>query len=396
MGIDGLTQVVAAYCTSAGLRNDGSVWVWGDGSQGQLGNGSNDSSLLPSEATITAVGLLAAGHRHFLAAKTSGLLFGWGNNDNCQLGNGATQILTPTAVIGLANVTDLAGGEKHSLAVSGGKAYAWGANTEGQIGNGGGGPGARVCSPTEVSALSSIGSAVRAVAAGDAHSLALLQDGRVFSWGRNRFGQLGDGTIDGQRLPVAVKDAAGTGFLTGIVAIAANGGNSLALSGTGEVWWWGFDIDPDPTKPDESPLPRQIIPLGPASRITSGRGFSLALLNDSVWGWWANFVGQLGDGSTVTRQAPVAARVDETPGDLGNLLTAVVDVNGLDVRLDFPLAPAAHYQLHADPSKTTMGMTPLGAPQEGNSYVDPGAVARAGDIYYYLRGLSLCSFDPGP
>jgi uncharacterized repeat protein (TIGR01451 family) len=76
---------------------------------------------------------------------------------------------------------------------------------------------------------------VVAVAAGDAHSLAARNDGTVWAWGSNRYGQLGDGTTAQRSAPVPV------GGVSGVVSIAAGGNHSLAVSGDGTVWAWGYN-----------------------------------------------------------------------------------------------------------------------------------------------------------
>jgi alpha-tubulin suppressor-like RCC1 family protein len=117
---------------------------------------------------------------------------------------------------GTARAATVAGGGNHTvLAKPDGTVWAWGSNSNGQLGDG---TTTTRKSPQQVSALSGI----TAVAAGSSHTLALGSDGRVWAWGANGEGQLGDGTTTQRTQPVLLS-------LSGIVAIAA---------GTCTPWRW--------------------------------------------------------------------------------------------------------------------------------------------------------------
>src|SRR5262249_7426564 len=107
-----------------------------------------------------------------------------------------------------------------------GVVWTWGTNDVGQLGDGTTVP--TRPSPTVVSGITGI----QAIAAGDGHTLALTTDGHVWSWGRNGSGQLGDTTTQGHRLPAAAS-------ISGVVALAAGDQHSVALKTDGTVWTWG-------------------------------------------------------------------------------------------------------------------------------------------------------------
>ncbi|MEX2237778.1 MAG: RCC1 repeat-containing protein, partial [Dehalococcoidia bacterium] len=212
--------------------------AWGDDAGGQLGDGGTNTSqptpvTVSGLATVTAIAAGAAGGAHSLALLSDGTVRAWGYDLFGQLGDGGTNTdqPTPVAVSGLATVTAIAAGGNHSLALlSDGTVRAWGYDGEGQLGDGG--TNTEQPTPVAVSGLAT----VTAIAAGGAHSLALLSDGTVRAWGDDLFGQLGDGgTNTDQPTPVAVSG------LTAVTAIAAGGGHSLALLSDGTVRAWGLD-----------------------------------------------------------------------------------------------------------------------------------------------------------
>lgn len=193
----------------------------------------------------------------------------------------------------------IAAGDQHSLGLaSDGTIWAWGRNTEGQVGDG---TGVDKASPVPV-----LTDAI-AVAAGMQHSLAVRTDGTVWAWGENGAeGRLGDGTTFRRLAPVQV-----TG-LTGIVDVAAGADHSLALAADGTVWAWGGNADGQLGDGSTTTrlTPVQVLGLAGVTRIAAGEYFSLAVQNDGAaagmpWSWGRNTHGQLGDGSTIGRVTPV-------------------------------------------------------------------------------------------
>jgi uncharacterized protein (TIGR03437 family) len=167
--VSGLTSVVAiaAGAThSLALKSDGTVWAWGDNSEGELGNGSNANSNAPVQVSgLTGVVAIAGGANHSLSLKSDGTVWAWGN----ELGNGSNaNSYVPVQVSGLTGVVAIAGGEFHSLSVKmDGTVWAWGSNFYGQLGNG---SNAHSNVPVQVSGLTG----VAAIAGGEFHSLAAL------------------------------------------------------------------------------------------------------------------------------------------------------------------------------------------------------------------------------
>ena len=172
---------------------------------------------------------IAGGSSHTLEIR-QGLLFAWGDNGNGQLGDGTTSQRTNPVRVSLpggVSPTAVAAGSSHSLAIgSDGKLYAWGYNGNGQLGDG-----TTNQQTTPVIVNLPAGVTPTAVAAGFGHSLAIGSDGKLYAWGSNAQGQLGDGTGSTQTTPVIVNLPAGVTP----TAVAAEYGHSLAIGSDGKL-----------------------------------------------------------------------------------------------------------------------------------------------------------------
>lgn len=189
-----LAAVPAVASANAG---DPTVLSWGAGRTGQLGNGTTTDSLSPSSVTslvrgdvdqISAGGTSSADS--FALARTDKTVTSWGHNSSGQLGNGGNAAQTvPTAVPRLTNIKDIAAGGRHGLALdTSGQVYSWGDNAYGQLGNNRTGDSRTV--PDRVQGMPK----VKQISAGCDFSLALLENGKVYAWGRGIHGQLGNGS----------------------------------------------------------------------------------------------------------------------------------------------------------------------------------------------------------
>ena len=139
---------------------------------------------------------------------------------------------------------------------------------------------------------------------GPDHVLAVKNDGTVWAWGYNGYGQLGDGTTTEQNLPVQVPGL--SGVITWARAAAAH--HSLAVKGDGTLWAWGYNENGqlgDGTT-TRRPSPVQVGASPGVVAASAGNYHTLALKGDgTVWAWGFNGYGQVGDGTTTERHTPV-------------------------------------------------------------------------------------------
>lgn len=215
------------------LKSDGTVWAWGKNGNGELGNGTVTAQETSPVQTLglTDVIAVSAGGYHSLALKSDGTVWAWGYGKDGELGNGTTTEWQsePVQVSGLADVVAIAAGNYHNLAIKkDGTVWAWGNNGEGRLGDG---TTTNRTTPVQVHGLSNIVQ----VAAGGEHSLALDADGNVWAWGNNGRVQLGDGTSVNQAEPIEVPG------LADVAQIAAGAYHSLAMTEDGSVWAWGYN-----------------------------------------------------------------------------------------------------------------------------------------------------------
>ena len=297
-----------------GRASSGVLYAWGENHSGQLGLGAaGDEEPSPLVAALPA-GVrtveIAGGAYHTLAVAEDGTVYAWGANYAGQLGLGATgdPVATPQAIGGPLDgvaVTAVAAGDAHSLAVAeDGTVYAWGDNQAGQLGL----PMSTTAEATPQAVGGPLdGVGVTAVAAGSDHSLAVAEDGTVYAWGDNQAGQLGRGTITAaEAKPQAV---AGSFDGVAVTAVAAGYRHSLALTGEGRVYAWGCNefgelglgVTGSPeTLPQAPALPDGTV----ITQIDAGRYHSVAVTVDgAVMAWGDNMSGQLGRG-TLTESEP--------------------------------------------------------------------------------------------
>ena len=182
---------------SAAITKDGSLYMWGYNNYGQLGNGSSgnyEKSVSPIKI-MENVAAVSLGAWHSAAITKDGSLYMWGENSDGQLGNGTTNNLTrPQRIAVNVQSVELYGSYTTAISKDGGL-YTWGYNLNGRLGNG-----TTTNSYTPIKIMSNVVSS-----AGGSHTIALKKDGTVYTWGTNVYGQLGNGNNSNQTSPVAIK-----------------------------------------------------------------------------------------------------------------------------------------------------------------------------------------------
>ena len=288
--------------------NDAQVAVSKDGPDADtiIGDSPGEGFSCPD----SGVAAVAAGRLHTCALTDEGGVKCWGHNDSGQLGAGMTTDRTaPVDVFGLGGgVAAITAGDSDTCALtSGGGVKCWGRNHFGQLGDG---TTTDRTTPVDVFGLGG----VTAVAAGRNHTCALTSGGGVKCWGRNAEGQLGNGTNSGPEIcdllacsttPVDVSGLGG-----GVAAIAASGDHNCALTSGGGVKCWGSNGSGElgngtATAYETTPVDVSGLGSGVAA-IAAGGNHTCALTSGGgLKCWGENSFGNLGDGTTTTRTTPV-------------------------------------------------------------------------------------------
>jgi len=293
------TQVsVSATFSACALTTSGGVWCWGQGPEGELGDGTDYNSRTTAvqvDGFGSGVASVSAGAYAACAVKQDGSAWCWGAGaqDVTILGNagnllGTGQVanaLSPVEVQGLeSGVTSVSVGDYVACAVQQGATFCWGGDdNNGELGNG-----TTSASATPV-AVVGLPSGVTAVSAGYDFACALTGAGAVFCWGDGTYGQLGNGEYAVSPTPVAVM-----GLTTGVIAVAAGVQSACALMQDGTVMCWGFggvgelgngmaDV--------MSPVPVQVDGLtGPATYLSVGGAPCVVTATGSIecWGFTAD------------------------------------------------------------------------------------------------------------
>ena len=313
--------VAAGQDTTVVIATNSTIWSAGNNGQGQLGIGNNDTPIdhLAQENSSSSWFEIATGQNHTLGIKNDGSLWAWGDGSYYQLGNGLnsdqwTPVTLPVGGPWDGPWIDVAGGFGHSVALQdNGTIWSWGLNDNGQLG---------IDSfddstvPAALNNPADMGSHTwTAVAAGDYHSVALRSDGTIWAWGNNDYGQLGDGSNDGSLVPVQVSNPADMGTHTW-THISAAGQTTVARRSDGTIWAWGNnDFGQLGNNSNlESPIPvQEANGLTDWAAVDTGGIHTVGLRTDgTLWAWGYNGHGQLGNGSTDDSSTPVQVAGGDT------------------------------------------------------------------------------------
>lgn len=281
------------------MRDD-QVWAWGDNGDGELGDGEAAVFYRPIPLPITglpATKKAAAGSYHSLALTKTGTVYAWGWGYLGRLGDGTqSSHFSPIQVPGLSGVLDVAAGYYHSVAIKPDRTVvAWGDNFFGQLGDGT--HNNYRTSPTPVIRVTGAAK----VAANQDMSIALKTDGTVWQWGAEANNVAPTG-------PVQVSGLSGIVDIAG----QADAEHWTALKSDGTVWTWGYSNSygqlGDGTTTWRPSTGAKVNGLPHIKAIAEGAAHTVALDdNGQVWAWGRNSNGQLGDGTLTDRHTPVRA-----------------------------------------------------------------------------------------
>lgn len=253
--MSGVVKTAGGLSSGYAVKSDGTVWSWGNNTYGKLGDGTTTTRTTPVQVLGPGgVGFLdhivdiAASAHSAYALKDDGTVWSWGNNLNGRLGdNTTTNRSTPVQVSGLTGVIALTanfGGSSIYALKSDHTLWAWGFGSNGRLGTGDTNDALvpvqvlKGASPSSSAYLEN----VTAVAAGNASAYAILSDGTLWAWGSNAYGNLGTGNTTQVFTPVQVLKGAsssGSAYLEGVTAVTASAATTHAIKSDGTVWSWG-------------------------------------------------------------------------------------------------------------------------------------------------------------
>lgn len=300
-------DISAGYYHSAAIKTDGTLWTWGCNTNGQLGTGNTTSRCSPG--TVAGGGTtwksVKIGNNNTFAIKTDGTLWSWGYNGSGQLGDGTiTGRSSPGTVAGGGNTWCLiAGGVTAVGAIkTDGTLWTWGRNVYGGLGDG------TTTNRSSPGTTAGGGNTWCQASGGGISFTAVKTDGTLWTWGNNSNGQLGNGTMTDRSSPGTVAGGGSTWCFVNTNS-PFSGNFTVALKTDGTLWTWG--VNGNGTLGNGTTTNR----CSPGTtagggttwcQVSNGGSFTLALKTDaSLWAWGVNNYGQFGDGTTTNRSSPI-------------------------------------------------------------------------------------------
>jgi len=314
-------QLSTGYRITAAIKTDGTLWTWGFGSQGQLGNNQTTSRLTP--VTTFAGGTdwrqVSCSERHVAAIKTNGTLWTWGWGAGGRLGNNATvNIITPvTTFAGGTNWRQVSAGNNSTSAIKAdGTLWIWG-NSE--IGNGNLFP-----RSTPVTTFAG-GSNWKQTSSGSVHTVAIKTDGTLWIWGFGS-GRLGTNDTVAKSTPVTTF-AGGNNWKQ----VSSGQNHTAAIKTDGTLWTWG-DINSGQLGTNDTT--QKLTPVTTFAggtnwkQVNAGNARTTAIKTDgTLWVWGSGNAGRLGNNQTTNVSTPVttfAGGTDWKQASSGNSHTAAI------------------------------------------------------------------------
>jgi len=326
----GFKQVSSGGEHACAVSQKGKVYCWGQGTEGQLGTGSFTNRTVPTLIDTTSLGDIIfdevkAGSRHTCARSIQGRIYCWGEGANGKLGhtdltNQNTPVLVLASVGQFTNVVGLEVGYNHSCGLtSEGKLFCWGAqSTEGRLGSNSAADQDRPVA-VEISHLLSKRTFTQ-ISSGSDNTCAIGSDGKPYCWGKGSTGKLGNGATD-KLIPIAVN-------LTGIpgtqfTQISTGTNHTCGLTTEGKIFCWGQNNEGQlgngtnvaSTVPVE--IDTNIVGLNDPGTVDNefigfksvhvGHSHTCALYgNNKIYCWGYGLYGQLGSNSTLSQPRPQA------------------------------------------------------------------------------------------
>ncbi|MBM4184497.1 MAG: hypothetical protein FJ207_09745 [Gemmatimonadetes bacterium] len=281
-------------------------------------------------ATLTVQGgivAIGAGGSHSCALDATGRAYCWGQNGFGQLGDGTTTSrLTAVPVATDVRFAAISTGNEHTCALTAdGHAYCWGDNRSGQLGDG---TNIDRSMPTEITGTYTLIAASRS----GLHTCALAPDGRAFCWGSNSFGGLGVGGGGNRNVPTAVLPPSGQPTPLSFADLSAGERHTCAVTTNGDAYCWGLNnsgqLGDATITTSFRPVP--VMSLIDFDHVTAGFVHTCALSSGEAYCWGRGLNGQLGNNSPDQQSTPV------------------------------PVATTEHFETLSAGGRNTCGLTPTG------------------------------------
>jgi alpha-tubulin suppressor-like RCC1 family protein len=311
-------EINCGYYNIAGLKDDGTLWTWGQNNDGGLGDNTTVDKSSPVQTicggTDWKTMVVGTYYEHCAAIKNDGTLWLWGYNDYGEIGDETTvdKSSPVQTVCGGTDWKQVASGGNHTAAIkNNGTLWMWGRNADGEGGDYGQlGDNTTVDKSSPVQTICG-GTDWKSVSCGEKFTAAIKNNGTLWTWGENNNGQLGDETSDNKSSPVQTI-AGGTDWKQ----ISCGDNHMIAIKNNGTCWTWGNNGSGqlgDETTDDKS-SPIQTVTYGTDwKQVDGGQYNSAAIKNDGtcwVWGYGEN--GELGDGTDVSKSSPVQTVMSDT------------------------------------------------------------------------------------
>ena len=316
-------MIISGFKNTLIVKDDGTVITWGNASRftgSEMADDESKSAVVAGLKNVKSIAA-AAGCYGSYALQSDGTVWAWGWNVFRHLGTGSTEeyVLIPEKVNGLSDAVAITAGVSHAIALlKDGTMRAWGKNWYGQLGCGIDPKAVDSFPPTKISDLHN----VTQISSGFFHSLALTEDGTVWRWGG-----YGDSTF---QFPIVYAANKPTEIKVPgkVISISAGGMHDVMLCEDGTVWTCGYNtlrqLGVQNVANEVIDTPVHIERLSGIKAISAGGGFTLALTKDgTVWAWGTNGNGELGNGSYDTK---VDLSIDDHMQNEPGVVSMVKDV----------------------------------------------------------------------
>lgn len=318
-------QVSSGGNVTCAISSQDELYCRGNNSFGQLGDGTNTGEFYKFKKVRGALAAKAVTEvsvgEYSVCAVADSQAYCWGGNSDGQLGDGTIDSrYDPTKVGGLLegkSVSKIGSSYDHTCAIADGRAYCWGRNTIGQLGDNSF-TDSYVPVAVDTSGVLN-GKQLQSVSGMSDSTCVTSSDGTVFCWGNNGQGQLGNNSSVNSETPVQVDDS---DVLSGVRIVEVSSGNqqTCARSDVGRAYCWGTNIYGELGNGGNSPspYPSEVSNLGPAygklvTSISVGANYGCAVANSTSYCWGRNVEGQLGDNTQTDSNVPVAGQYSSIP-----------------------------------------------------------------------------------